>query len=188
MMSDYTLAQTPFPLGSPAPDFNLKGVDGKMHSLDSYQHFSILVIAAVCNHCPYVQAYLQRMIDLQSKYAHRGVTFVGINSNDEQIYPEDSFDHMVAMAREQGFNFDYLRDEDQAVAKAFHMERTPQFFVFDAERKLRYMGGLDNNYKDAAAVTEHPLEDAILDLLEGREVQKPVAHFIGCSVKWRESL
>ena len=114
------------------------------------------------------------------------MTFVGINSNDVENYPDDSYDHMVAMAREQGLNFDYLRDEDQAVAKAFHMERTPQFFVFDKERKLRYTGGFDDNYKDPAAVTEHPLEDAILDLLEGREVQKPIAHFIGCSVKWRE--
>lgn len=184
MMADYTLAQTPFPLGSPAPAFNLKEVDGKMHSLESYQHFPILVVAAVCNHCPYVQAYLDRMIELQSKYAHRGVTFVGINSNDAQNYPEDSYDNMVKIAREKGFNFDYLRDEDQSVAAAFHMERTPQFFVFDAARKLRYTGGFDNNYKDAGAVTEHPLEDAILDLLEGREVEKPVAHFIGCSVKW----
>ena len=184
-MAEYSPASHPLSIGSLAPDFNLKGVDGKMHSLESYSDKLILVIGAVCNHCPYVQAYLERMIILQEKYANQGVKLVGINSNDEENYPTDNFDHMVETACDMGFNFDYLRDEDQSVAKAFHMERTPQFFVFDAERKLRYSGGFDNNYKDPDAVTERPLEDAIQALLENREVPKPEAQFIGCSVKWK---
>src|SRR3990167_1558337 len=140
-MADYQLANHPFTIGSFAPDFDLKGVDGGMHSLASYAKFSILVVAAVCNHCPYVQAYLNRLVDFQARYLEHGVKVIGINPNDATRYPDDSFEKMVETAMERGFNFDYLRDENQAVAMAYHFERTPQFFVFDKERRLRYTGG-----------------------------------------------
>lgn len=183
-MADYTLAYNPFPIGSSAPDFELKGVDGQMHSLEFYASAPFLVIAFICNHCPYVQAYIDRMIDFQKVFKSKGVQFVGINPNDATRYPDDSYESMVTMAREVGLNFPYLCDETQEVAKAYHAERTPQLFVFGADRKLRYTGGIDDSYDDLDAVTQRPLYDALCALTEGREVLKPQAHFIGCSVKW----
>lgn len=187
-MADYQLADHPLSLGSAAPNFDLPGTDGARHSLSSYDGARVLVVAAICNHCPYVQAYMDRLIDFQARMKHRGVKVVGINSNDAARYPEDSFDSMVTMAEERGFNFDYLCDEDQSVARAYHFERTPQFFVFDAARRLRYTGGFDDGCRDAALVTERPLEDAVVALLEGREVVRPEAPSIGCSLKWIRSL
>jgi peroxiredoxin len=184
-MADYQLSEDSLEIGALAPDFYLKGVEGDMHSLASYKD-SVLVIAAVCNHCPYVQAYLDRMIDLQERYLDRGVKMIGINSNDVSRYPDDSFEKMAEMAEKRGFNFDYLRDDDQSVAQAYLFERTPQFLVFDQERRLRYTGGLDDGCRDVSQVTERPLEDAIVALLEGREVARPEAPSIGCSVKWVE--
>ena len=185
-MADYQLADHPFPIGSFAPNFDLKGVDGEMHSLISYAAFPVLVVAAVCNHCPYVQAYLNRLIDFQARYLERGVKVIGINSNDATRYPDDSFGKMVEIAMERGFNFDYLRDENQVVARAYHFERTPQFFVFDQERRLCYTGGFDDGCRDASQVTERPLEDAVCALLDGLEILRPEALSIGCSLKWVE--
>ncbi|MDP2624746.1 MAG: thioredoxin family protein, partial [Candidatus Peregrinibacteria bacterium] len=169
-MAEYTFADNPFLIGYSAPDFNLKGVDGEMHSLATYADKPILVVMAICNHCPYVQAYLERLVALQEKFMDKGVQFVGINSNDVSRYPTDGFEDMVKTAEEYGFNFPYLRDDDQSVAEAYHAERTPQIFVFDAERKLQYTGGIDNNYQNPDAVTERPLEDALNALVEGRDV------------------
>jgi peroxiredoxin len=185
-MADYALAENPFPIGSLAPDFFLSGVDGDTYSLASFESKPILVVVFMCNHCPYVQAYIERLIALQTQFGDQGVQLVGINPNDETRYPDDSLEKMVEMVRTSGLNFLYLRDSSQTVARAYHAERTPQVFVFDRERKLRYTGGIDNNYRDLAAVTERPLEDALNALVEGREVLKPEAHFIGCSVKWSE--
>lgn len=184
-MADYTLAANPFPLGDLAPDFELKGVDGDMHTLADYSDSSILVVAFICNHCPYVVAYIDRLKALQEAFGEQGVQLVGINSNDDVNYPDDSYDNMVVMAEKEGLNFPYLRDESQDVAKAYHAERTPQVFVFDSDRKLRYTGGIDNSYNDPENVTETPLKDALEALLEDREIEKPEAHSVGCSVKWK---
>lgn len=185
-MADYTLAENPFSIGSSAPDFSLLGVDGLTYSLSSFEAKPILVVVFMCNHCPYVQAYIERLIVLQTQFGEQGVQLVGINPNDETRYPDDSLEKMVEMVQTSGLNFPYLRDVSQTVAMAYHAERTPQVFVFDRERKLRYTGGIDDNYRDASAATEKPLEDALQALVEGREVFKPEAHFIGCSVKWSE--
>lgn len=186
-MAEYTLPDAPFPIGSQAPDFKLKGVDGRMHGLDSYSDAQVLCVVFMCNHCPYVQAYVERLIELQEKFGPQGVQLVGINPNDASRYPDDSYDAMVEDAERVGLNFPYLHDETQSVAKAYHAERTPQVFVFDADRKLRYTGGIDDNYQDESAATRHPLRDALEDLLAGREVREPEAHFIGCSVKWKQA-
>jgi peroxiredoxin len=185
-MADYKLADNPFPIGSDAPDFHLKGVDGGMHSLETYEGKLILCVMFICNHCPYVQAYLERIVDLQARFEEKGVQLIGVNPNDVTRYPDDSFEHMVELAAEKHFNFPYLQDDTQEMAQAYHAERTPQVFVFDAERKLRYTGGIDNGCKEPEAVTERPLEDALNALVDGREIEKPEAHFIGCSVKWTE--
>lgn len=106
-------------IGEKAPDFNLPGVDGNIYSLDSFKDKKIIVIIFTCNHCPYVQAYESRFISIQKDSLEKGVTLVTINANETKNYPEDNFPKMVERAREKNFNFPYLRDKDQSVAKAF---------------------------------------------------------------------
>lgn len=171
-------------LGDTAPDFNLPGVDGKKNSLESFADKKILVIFFTCNHCPYVQGWDNRVIALQRDFAANGVQFVGINSNETKNYPEDSFEKMVVRAKEKKFNFVYLRDEDQSVARAYDAACTPEFFVFDAERKLRYHGRVDDNYQDPKAVKSHDLRNALDDLIANRPVRTPETHAMGCSIKW----
>ncbi len=166
-----------------APDFSLPGVDGKTYSLASFSS-KILVVVFTCNHCPYVVAWEDRLIAIQREYGPRGVGLVGINANETKNYPEDSFDKMVIRAREKGFNFPYLRDEDQSTARAYDAACTPEIFVFDAERKLRYHGRVDDNYQDPKGVTSHDLRNALDDLLAKREVRTPLTHAMGCSIKW----
>jgi peroxiredoxin len=171
-------------LGQPLPSFKgLKGVDGAIHSHTDYGT-PILVVVFSCNHCPYVQAYEDRMMAFQDDYAPKGVQLVAINSNEEEHYPDDSYDGMVKRATARNFNFPYLRDVDQSVAGAFGATHTPQFFVFDRERKLRYSGKLDDNWKEPAEAKEFYLRDAVDAVLDGRPVTVPETHSIGCTIKW----
>ncbi len=172
-------------LGSAAPDFKLPGVDGKSVSLADLAGKKALCVIFACNHCPYVQAYEGRIIAIQEKYGPLGAQVLAINSNDADGYPEDSFENMKQRAKEKGFNYPYLRDEDQAVAKAYGAQRTPHIFLFDAGRKLAYVGRLDDNYKDPSAVKAHELADAIEDLLAERPVKVPETFAVGCTIKWK---
>jgi peroxiredoxin len=173
------------PIGTPAPDFNLPGVDGHSHALESFNDAKVLVVIFTCNHCPYAQALEPRFIELQRDYLDRGVRLVAINPNDARAYPEDDFAHMKARARDNRWNFPYLRDESQSVARAYDAACTPDVFVFDAERKLRYNGRVDDNWKEPSQVTQRDLRRAIDLILEGRPVDFPVHPALGCSIKWR---
>ena len=172
-------------LTNSAPSFRLRGVDGAEHSLESYDDADVLVMIQSCNHCPYVQAWEGRIKSIQADYANRGVKVVAINSNDSVRYPEDSFQEMERRARREGFNFDYLWDEDQSVGRALGSERTPEVFAFDSERKLVYHGAIDDS-RNEHDVSRHYLREALDALLEGKE--PPVAETppSGCSVKWRQ--
>jgi AhpC/TSA family len=167
-----------------APTFDLPGVDGRNHSLEEYADAQVLVLVQSCNHCPYVLAWEGRINDLQRAYADRGVRIVAINSNDAIAYPGDSFDAMVEHARGAGYVFDYLHDESQDLMRILGSERTPEAFVYDAERRLVYHGAVDDN-RDIESVTTHYLRDAIEATLAGEE--PPVADTppVGCTVKWR---
>lgn len=168
------------------PEFkNLLGVDGKYYSSEDFKDKPILVIVFSCNHCPYVQAYENRMISFQGDYANRGVQLVAINSNETINYPEDNYEEMVKNAERKKFNFVYLRDEDQSVANAFGATHTPEFFVFDKDRKLRYRGKMDDNWKEPDNVKENYLRDAIDAILAGKEVKVPETFSIGCTIKWK---
>ncbi len=171
-------------IGAKAPDFNLPGVDGKNHSLSSFSDKKILVVVFTCNHCPYVQGWEDRLIAIQREYEPKGVQLVGINANETKNYPEDSFDQMVIRAKEKRFNFPYLRDEDQRVAKAYDAACTPEIYVFDSERKLQYHGRVDDNYQNPKAVKSHDLKNALDDLLANGPVQNPETPAMGCSIKW----
>jgi len=171
-------------IGQTLPNFaGLRGVDGKLHT-DSEFSEPVLVVVFSCNHCPYVQAYEDRMMDFQRAYGAKGVRLVAINANEEKNYPEDSYDEMVRRASYRKFNFPYLRDADQAAANAFGATHTPQFFVFDKERKLRYSGKLDDNWKAPAGAKEFYLRDAVEAVLAGKPVKVAETHSIGCTIKW----
>jgi peroxiredoxin len=175
-------------IGESAPDFNLPGVDGQSHSLDSFKDARVLVIAFSCNHCPYVIGSEERMKQFHDTYSIHGVAFVAINSNEQENHPTDSFEHMVENARQKGFMFPYLRDESQEVALAYGALRTPHYYVFDENRKLRYTGRMDDNPRNPGQETTHELQDAVEALLRGesppvndkphrlqREVERPGA-------------
>ena len=171
-------------LGAEAPQFDLPGVDGQSHSLDSYADANVLVLVQSCNHCPYVQAWEGRLSAIASDYADRGVRVVAVNSNDVVSHPEDSFEEMQKRSREQGFTFEYLYDEPQAVARALGAERTPEVFVYDRDRQLRYHGAIDDN-RDETGVSQQYLRDALDALLAGSDPAVAETPAVGCTVKWR---
>ncbi len=170
--------------GADAPSFSLKGVDGETHGLCCYGDKAALVVVFTCNHCPTAIDYEDRLIQIQSEYADKGVQLVVINPNETDGHPGDSFEHMVERAAAKGFNFPYLRDETQDVARAYGATRTPHVFLLDAERKVRYNGRIDDNPDQPDEVGRHDLREAIDAVLAGDEVAVPVTQSIGCSVKW----
>jgi peroxiredoxin len=172
-------------LGSKAPDFSLPGVDGKQYSLANFKDAKILVVLFTCNHCPYVIGSEDRILKFYSDYAPKGVAMVGINSNETENHPTDSFEHMKLRAREKGYKFPYLRDDSQDVALAYGALRTPHYYVFDADRKLRYTGRMDDNPRNPGKETTHELRDAIDAMLAGKTPAVPLTNPIGCNVKWK---
>jgi peroxiredoxin len=171
-------------LGTEAPQFDLPGVDGRNHTLDDYAEADVLVLVQSCNHCPYVRAWEGRMVELQREFVDRGVRLVAVNSNDADSYPEDSFEEMRARASRQGFNFDYLYDEAQEIARELGSERTPEVFLFDRDRRLRYHGAIDDS-RDESGVSQRYLRDAIEAVLEGRDPEVTETSAVGCTVKWK---
>lgn len=171
-------------LGDPAPDFSLPAADQHTYGLSSFADKAVLVVVFSCNHCPYVQAYEDRLIAIQRDYAERGVQLVAINSNDDVNYPEDGFSEMVTRAKTKGFNFPYLRDASQQVARAYGASHTPQLFVFDRDRRLKYTGKIDDNWQRPEAVTREYLRDALEAILSQREPAEPSTFAIGCTIKW----
>jgi peroxiredoxin len=171
-------------IGQSAPDFNLPGIDGKDHSLASFKNAKLLVIVFSCNHCPYVIGSEERMNKFYDDYSPMGVAMVAINSNETKDHPTDSFEHMKSHAKEKGFKFPYLRDETQEIAKAYGALRTPHFYLFDQNRKLRYTGRMDDNPRTPGAEKTHELRDAIDALLAGKKPPVELTNPIGCNVKW----
>jgi peroxiredoxin len=173
-------------LGSVAPDFSLPATDGKTFSLASFQDAKAVCIVFSCNHCPYVQAYEDRFVALQKDYGAQGLQLLAINANDAAEYPEDNFEAMQVRAKEKGFNFPYLRDESQAVAQAYGAVRTPHVFLFDAQRKLSYVGRIDDSWNAPEKVSRRELAEAVEDLLAGKPVRTPETFAVGCTIKWKE--
>lgn len=172
-------------IGDSAPSFRLPGVDGRDYGLQDFKDKEVVIVMFSCNHCPTVKAYENRFIELQDDYEGKGVTLIAINANDDKKYSEDSFENMKVRAKEKGFNFPYLRDESQKVAKAYGAERTPEVFVFDRKRILRYHGRIDDNVHAPDQVRETYLRDAIDAILEGRAVPLEETESVGCIIKWK---
>jgi peroxiredoxin len=171
-------------IGQPAPDFDLPGVDDRGYSLASFKDAPVLVVAFWCNHCPFVIGSEDRMKRFVADYAPRGVRVVAINSNETEGHPGDSFEKMIERSRERQFNFPYLRDESQDVARAYGALRTPHFYVFDRDRKLRYTGRMDDNPRTPGAEKTRELRDAVDAVLAGKTVSVAMTNPIGCNVKW----
>jgi len=172
-------------IGDPLPPFRLPGTDGRSYGPEDFRDKKTLVVIFSCNHCPTVQAYEDRMVALQREFGPKGVQLLAINPNDDQGYPEDSFENMVERAKAKGFNFPYLRDASQEVARTYGADHTPHIFVFGPERKLAYTGKIDDDWKDPSRVTRRHLAEALDALLSGRTVEEPETHAIGCSIKWK---
>ena len=170
--------------GDNAPEFNLKGIDDKMHSLNDYSKKGLLVIF-MCNHCPFVKAKIEAIKELHEKFKD-DITIVGINSNDSVKYPDDDFDSMKSVAKEKGLEIDYLVDETQEIAKKYGAVCTPDPFLFDSEKKLVFHGRIDDAMNPEAEVTEKVMIKNIEKFLNGQKIEKDFDPSIGCSIKWKE--
>lgn len=173
--------------GTRAPPFQLPGIEGGREGTFDLSNFAgskALVVVFWCNHCPYVRAYEQRLVDWYNAARSRGVAVVAISSNNETNYPEDSFVHMVERAKAYGYQFPYLRDIDQSVATAYGAKCTPHFLVFDASLHLAYQGRFDDNKDHPNLVKERFLPDAVDAILAGRAPVRDHTWAIGCSIKW----
>lgn len=171
-------------LGAQAPDFSLPATDGETYSLSDFSDSPILVVFFTCNHCPFVIGSDEVTRKTVDRFADKGVTFVGINSNSEATHADDDFDHMVERMNTYNFPWVYLRDEQQSAALAYGALRTPHFYVFDQDRKLVYTGRAVDSPRDAAKITVNDLENALEEITSGKPVTSPVTNPIGCNVKW----
>ena len=178
-----------YKVGDTARDFNLKGVDGKMVSMASNQDAKGYLVIFSCNTCPYVVAYEDRMIELHNKYAPKGYPVIAINPNDKTQSPGDSFEKMQERANNKNFPFAYVYDESQEITRAYGATRTPEVYLVEREGdafKVRYIGAIDNNYREAAQANEKYVEDAMDDVLNNRQVAQNNTKAIGCTIKFRK--
>ncbi len=185
-LADMAIESTMLALGTPAPHFSLPNpATGATVSLEELTG-PALVVAFICNHCPYVQHVAAGLAQLGRDLADQGVPMVGISSNDAVTYPQDGPDQMAAEARRHGWTFPYLYDESQDVARAFSAACTPDTFVFDGERRLVYRGQLDDSRpRNDLPVTAADIRAAVDAILAGRAVQPDQRPSIGCGIKWR---
>ncbi len=174
-----------YEVGDTAADFKLKNVDGKMVSLGDYKNAKGFIVIFDCNTCPYSKAYNERIIALNKKYASVGYPVVAINSNDPSKSSGDSFEEMVRVAKEKGYEFPYLVDESQTVAKSFGATNTPHVFVLTKDLKVAYIGAIDDSARKAEAVTKKYVETAVDELLAGKKVSTSKTKAIGCGIKWK---
>lgn len=170
-----------------APSFTLKGTDGGMHSLESLKGTKGTLIVFICNHCPYVQKQLGRLTSLTTQLKMIGINVVAINPNDAVAYPDDSFEEMQKLAKEKGFNFPYLVDATQEVAKSYSAICTPDFFGFNSELKLQYRGRLDESWSHVIDNPAPELLEAMREMAQTGSTSKPQNPSIGCSIKWRRA-
>ena len=180
-------ASTMLPLGTPAPAFSLRNVDGQMVSLEDFQGKTALLVIFMCNHCPFVKHIAEQLAQLGREYQGQGVGVVAISSNEIANHPEDSPEQMIHEVEQRGYTFPYLYDEDQAVAIAYRAACTPDFYIFDGEQKLAYRGQLDSSRPDSGIpVSGEDLRAALDAVLSGQPVIEQQVPSIGCNIKWKE--
>jgi peroxiredoxin len=178
-----TLSSQKLVSGSVSPDFLLKGVDNKMYSLKDFNSKSFLVVF-ICNHCPYVKARINDIVDLQSKFDNKDLQVIGINSNDPN-YEGEGFVNMVKFSNDYSLNFPYLIDDTQNVAKKYGAVCTPDPFLFDVDKKLVFHGKINDAIEPNATPSYNIMEENINRLLKGLDIEKDFDPSIGCSIKWK---
>ncbi|WNJ17600.1 thioredoxin family protein [Pontibacter sp. G13] len=176
-----------YSVGDAAADFSLKNIDGKMVSMADFDEAKGFVVVFTCNHCPYAKMYEERLVDLDKAYAQKGYPIIAINPNDANAYPEDDFASMKVRAEERGFTFPYLVDGNSEIARTFGATRTPHVYLLNkegGELKVRYIGAIDDNARDASSVEDTYLANAIDALLAGDEIAEAETRAVGCSIKF----
>ncbi|WP_405205549.1 thioredoxin family protein [Aquimarina sp. LLG6339-5] len=173
-------------IGDFATDFSLKNIDDTTVSLADYKDAKGFIVIFTCNHCPYSVAYEDRIIELDKAFKDKGYPVIAINPNNPKAYPTDSFDNMKVRAKEKGFTFPYLFDDGQKIYPQYGATKTPHVYILEKTTNgnvVRYIGAIDNNYKDASAADKKYAEDAINALLKGEKVPVETTKAIGCSIK-----
>lgn len=174
----------PADLGKKISDFHLLATDGKKYRLQDFQNGKPIVVMFICNHCPYVKAIEDRLIQLGHDLKALDVNVVAICSNDAQNYPEDSYANLKKRAEEKNYPFVYLHDADQSVAKKWGAVCTPDYFVTNGSNEIQYRGRLDDSWKDPQLVTKRELYNAVLQILETNQGPNEQTPSMGCSIKW----
>ena len=175
-----------YKIGDIAEDFSLKNIDGKMVSLSDYKDAKGFIVTFTCNTCPYAVLYEDRIINLDKKYAPKGYPVIAIMPNNTDVKPGDNLEAMKSRAQSKGFTFPYLIDKNQTVYPKFGATKTPHVFILkktDEGNQVKYIGAIDDNYKDASVVSAKYVENAVDALLDGKEVEQTETKAIGCSIK-----
>ena len=175
-----------YSVGDVAKDFSLKNIDDKMVSLSDFKSAKGFIVVFTCNHCPYAVAYEDRILALDKKYKSLGYPVIAINPNDPVAVPEDGFAQMKVRAKEKGFKFPYLLDEGQKIYPVYGAEKTPHVYILKKtgnKNIVKYIGAIDNNYKNASEANEKYVEDALNALLSGKEPATTKTVAIGCTIK-----
>lgn len=190
VISFVTRAGGPYKAGDIVSDISLKNVDGKMFSFSQLKDTKGFIVVFCCNTCPVVKKYQQRIIDLNNEFSGKGYPVIGINSNDKDVSPGDSYEEMKKAVVSKGFNFPYLYDESQEVAKVWGATNTPHVYVLskkDGKLVLEYVGAIDNNADDPKQADKKYVEDAVNALLKNENVAVTETRAIGCTIKWKKS-
>jgi peroxiredoxin len=177
-------------VGSAAPEFKLKNVDGQMVALSDYKKAKGVILIFSCNHCPWVKKYEDRYIALNKKYSKQGFPVVAISSNDPVSHPEDSYENMIKRHKEKGYGFAYLYDETQEIAKKYGAEKTPHAYLLVKKGDsftIEYIGAIDDNPSNEKLVKERYVEEAIAAVLAGKKPAVAKTKAIGCGIKWKAS-
>ena len=176
-------AQNGYKVGDTATDFNLMGVDDKMHSMADMKDVKGYIVTFTCNHCPFAVMYEDRLIALQNEFGPKGYHVIAINPNDPDVNPADSFDKMKVRAEEKSFNFPYLFDDGQTVYPVYGATKTPHVFLLNKDFVVKYIGAIDDNPRNEDEVEERYLANAINALEMGNEPNPSMTKAIGCSIK-----
>lgn len=175
-----------YKVGDVATDFSLENIDGKMVSLADYKAAKGFIVTFTCNTCPYAVAYEDRIEALNKKYADKGYPVIAIMPNNTDVKPGDNMEAMKARAKAKGFTFPYLMDKGQKIYPQYGATKTPHIYILEKTKKgnvVKYIGAIDDNYKDAEAVTEKYVENAVDALLKGKDIKVKETRAIGCSIK-----
>ncbi|MEM9679382.1 MAG: thioredoxin family protein [Bacteroidota bacterium] len=186
VLSAFTSANKGYDVGDIATDFELENIDGKMVSLKDFKDAKGFIVIFTCNTCPYAVAYEDRINELNKKYADKGYPVVAIMPNNTDVKPGDSMDAMKARAKAKGFTFPYLMDKGQKIYPQYGATKTPHVYVLQKTKKgneVKYIGAIDDNYKDASAVNTKYVENAVDALMKGKEIKEKKTRAIGCSIK-----